>query len=183
MSRTRCCPSAPAAPPPLPARSSPLRFDVPSPFALAMISPVVVSMIRVVIATLALPFAVPTLPTPYLLPHPPPLKLLLLFSVPNFVTDPVTTYRAPSSLPICATVFALGSARSLCARSCSAMMASSCFRSITRKLPVVDELVDEHVGDARADVLVAAPPLLNRTKLEVEHRNGRPSWTERRAAD
>lgn len=85
---------APPPPPPAPARRSPLRFDVPSPFALARISPVVVSIMRAAIATLAFPFAVPTLPMPYLAPNPPAPTLLLLFSVPNFVTEPTMVLDA-----------------------------------------------------------------------------------------
>src|SRR5216683_215866 len=90
---------APAFPPPPPAppTSNPLRFDVPSPLALTMISPVDVSMIRAVIATLALPSDLPTAPMPNLLPNPPPPTFLLLFSVPDFVFEQTMRYLTPSA--------------------------------------------------------------------------------------
>ena len=49
--------------------------------------------------------------------------------------DPARMYFTPRTLPILAIFAALGSARSLCAKSCSARTVSSFFRSITRNEP------------------------------------------------
>ncbi len=49
--------------------------------------------------------------------------------------DPARMYFTPSTLPILASLAALGSARSLCAKSCSARIVSSFFLSMTRKEP------------------------------------------------
>ncbi len=118
-----------AAPP----SARPLRLDVPSAFATAMISPVVVSTIRAAIATVALPFFVPTSPTPNLPPpHAPAPIFIPLSSIPNLVIEPRMMYFTPSALPILATCAADGSARSLFEKFCSAMITSRRLRSMTR---------------------------------------------------
>src|SRR5207244_11475194 len=111
-------------PPPPPPTEKPPRFEVPSPCATTTTSPVDVSMARKVIATFALPDDLPTEPTPYLLPKPPPPTLLLLFSEPNLVMLPVMMYLTPSAFCSCAIDLALGSARSLFQKFCSARIGS-----------------------------------------------------------
>jgi len=91
---------------------------------------------RTVMATVALPFDVPTLPRPNLPPpKPPPPTPRFRFSVPNLVIDPTTRYFTPSALPILATSEALGSARSLFEKFCSARIASRRLRSMTLNEP------------------------------------------------
>ena len=88
---------------------------------------------RTVTATLALPFWVPTLPmAPPSRPNPPPPTPTSFFSVPNLVIEPTNKYFTPSALPIFATEAALGSARSLLEKFCSARIASRRLRSMTR---------------------------------------------------
>src|SRR5262249_27895223 len=108
-------PKPPPPPPPAPPPSMrPLRDDTASPLALTMISLVDVSMMRHVIATVALPLDMPTPPSPNLPPpKPPPPTPFLLSSVPNLVMDPVIRYFTPATLPNLATILASGSARLL----------------------------------------------------------------------
>ena len=95
------------------------------------------------------------------------------FSVENFVIEPAMMYLTPSTLPTLASLAALGSARSLCAKSCSARTVSSFLRSITRKRAVVHQRVDDLVGHALADV-VLAPPVVDGAVVEVHHRDHGP---------
>ncbi len=85
-------------------------------------------MTRAVRATSLLAFDPPR---PMPLTRTPPPR----FSVENFVIDPARMYFTPRTLPILAIFAALGSARSLCAKSCSARTVSSFLRSITRNEP------------------------------------------------
>ena len=91
-------------------------------------------------------------------------------------------YLTPRTLPIFESLAALGSARSLCAKSCSASTVSSFLRSITRNVPSFDQRVHDLVGHALADVVVA-PPVVDRAEVEVHDRHGDALGALRAAAD
>ena len=90
-----------------------------------------------------------------------------LSSIPNLVIEPTMMYFTPSALPILATCAADGSARSLFEKFCSARMSVEALALDDAVAAVLHEAVDDEVGDALADVLVA-PPAVDGAVIEVD---------------